>query len=107
MEGVEVVDGLCSNQTIQALIQQKCMNDIFSLPSHLSATVISLIRSLSRHEVYDYFYSRSCGVDCAITLTDEGFLVYEEVKWSAVRGGQNPRLVFPGRSRVTLGRDAK
>ena len=54
------------------------MNDISSLPSHLSATVISLIGSLCRHDVYDYFTPRSCGVDCVVTLTDEGFLVYED-----------------------------
>ena len=42
-DGMEVVDGLCGNQTIQALIQPRCINAIFSLPFHLSITIISMI----------------------------------------------------------------
>ena len=37
-----IVEGLCRNETVQQLIQQQCMNDIFSLPSHLSNTILSL-----------------------------------------------------------------
>ena len=78
MEDVEVVEGLCSNQTIQALIQPRNMNSIFSLPFHLSNTILSLIRSMCRHEVRDYFSPRSCGLDCVNTMTTEGWVVIED-----------------------------
>ena len=81
MEGVEVVDGLCSNSTIQALIKQTCMNEIFSLPSHLRNTILFLIRSLCRHEVYDYFLPRplltGCSSDCSNYMTNSGVVLYQ------------------------------
>ena len=80
--GVQVVEGLCSNNTIQALIQQTCINEIFSLPFHLSVTITSLVRSLCRHEVHDYFTPRSIpacgGLDCVRTMTSEGLVVLED-----------------------------
>ena len=78
MSGLEVVEGLCRNQTIQELIQQRCMNDIFSLPYHLRNTILSIIRSMCRYEVYGYFSPRSCGLDCIRTLTTEGWVALED-----------------------------
>ena len=78
LNGVEVADGLCSNQTIQALIQPQCINSIFSLPYRLSNTITSLIRSLCRHEVHDLFSPRSCGLECANTMTAGGWVEMED-----------------------------
>ena len=78
MDDIEVLEGLCSDQTIQELIQPRCINAIFSLPFHLSSTITSLIRSMCRHEVHDLFSPRSCGLDCVLTMTYSGSVVIED-----------------------------
>ena len=73
-----IVEGLCRNETVQQLIQQKCMNDIFSLPFHLSNTILSLIRSMCRQRVYDIFSPSSCLLDCERTMTSEGAVLIHD-----------------------------
>ena len=75
IDGSKVLDGLCRNETVQALIQQRCINELYSLPYHLRNSVRSIIRSMCRYEVYDYFFPLSCGLDCVRAMTDEGWVV--------------------------------
>lgn len=78
MNDTMVEAGLCKLDTIQALIQPRCINEVWSLPYLLSNRIQSLLRSLCRHQVYDLFLPRSCGLDCVRRMTSEGLVLIED-----------------------------
>ena len=79
--GVDIVDGLCRPETEVALVQQHCINSVWSLPAAIRKNIAALISSLCRHQVADFFYPRpilDCEADCANTITDSGAVKYED-----------------------------
>ena len=78
----EVVYGLCSEQTESALLQQDCINAVFSLPFYARNTIQNMVLSMCREEVFDNFKPRplppACASDCITVLTTSGTLIFED-----------------------------
>ena len=76
-----VVSGLCSQQTESALLQQDCINNVWSLPGTARVTIQDMVRSMCRVGVYDNFNPRpvsACASDCITVLTSSGTVTYQD-----------------------------
>ena len=60
------------------MIQQRCINAVWSLPDQDRNPIRTLIRSLCKYEVYNSFYPRSCGLNCNRTMNNEGVVTLED-----------------------------
>ena len=77
----DITAGLCRPLTEKALIQQDCINGIFSLPQQVQETLLGMIRSMCRREIYYFLQPRpvlECTSDCVNTLVAGGQVLYED-----------------------------
>ena len=77
-----VLSGLCSEQTESALLQQDCINTVWSLPRTARRTIEYMVQSMCRQEVFDNFQYRplppACASDCITVLTTSGTAIFED-----------------------------
>ena len=78
--------GLCSPETEHMLLQQTCIDSVYSLPSRVRLTIDEMIQGMCRSVVGDFGNHQDwsgplppCAEDCITTLTNSGTaLTYED-----------------------------
>ena len=76
-----LVSTLCSDQTESALLQQDCINTVFTLPDAAQSTILYMVRSMCRPEVDDNFKTlplHPCASECITVLTTSGAAIFED-----------------------------
>ena len=77
-----ILGGLCGLETERSLIQDKCIQQVWALPSEDRETIRKMIFSMCGLHVFHNFYPGlrpACTWDCIFTLTPSGALVYEDL----------------------------